>query len=276
MQFPPGKNGNRTAYGRNGVGRHGLLCFNDEYTVATKCNSHKSTFVITTLDQAEPFAIKTESFCEENGHGTELTVQVRRRLPSPERILEVISARFLHDPSFEVRINGKTVPLEDHKGLIDTTEATVGNIRLQFMLIDSQKTARSTLYQGIAFWQARKLVGEPSWILGRNTVVDGRTTFARRYSIVVKTEDLADFILEDWSGFKQADELKPVFESVSRYANEMQNKIAKENVGETRDKVRARFKADIDKLSPLGKYEVQEAINTITEENPTAKPDEIS
>lgn len=276
VQFPPGRNGHRTAYGRNGVGRHGLLCFNDEYTVITKRDSIKNTFIITTLDQTEPFAIKSELASEEEGYGTELKVQVLRRLPSQERILEVLSARFLHDPSFEVRINGKTVPLEDHKGLVDVTETTVGNVRLQFMLIDSQKTARSTLYQGIAFWQARKLVGEPSWILGRTAIVDGRTTFARRYSIVVKTEDLAEFILEDWSGFKQADELKPIFESVGNYANEMQNKIARESVGETRDKIKAQFKPDIEKLSPLGQYEVQEAINAITEENPTAKPDEIS
>jgi hypothetical protein len=33
--FPPNVAGNRLAYGRNVVGRHGLLCFNKEFTVIT-------------------------------------------------------------------------------------------------------------------------------------------------------------------------------------------------------------------------------------------------
>lgn len=33
--FPPNVKGKRIAYGRNGIGRHGLLCFNDEYNVTT-------------------------------------------------------------------------------------------------------------------------------------------------------------------------------------------------------------------------------------------------
>ncbi len=36
VEFPPERQGNRLAYGRNGVGRHGLLCFNNEYEVKTK------------------------------------------------------------------------------------------------------------------------------------------------------------------------------------------------------------------------------------------------
>jgi Histidine kinase-, DNA gyrase B-, and HSP90-like ATPase len=33
VEFPPGRQGRRLAFGRNGVGRHGLLCFSDEYHV---------------------------------------------------------------------------------------------------------------------------------------------------------------------------------------------------------------------------------------------------
>jgi hypothetical protein len=35
VAFPPKTSGTRLAYGRNGVGRHGLLCFNNEYNVTT-------------------------------------------------------------------------------------------------------------------------------------------------------------------------------------------------------------------------------------------------
>jgi hypothetical protein len=39
--FPQGVEGKRFAYGRNGVGRHGLLCFNNEYTVITNSHGNK-------------------------------------------------------------------------------------------------------------------------------------------------------------------------------------------------------------------------------------------
>ena len=42
VEFPPGVEGTRFAYGRNGVGRHGLLCFNCEYKVITKRSGVKS------------------------------------------------------------------------------------------------------------------------------------------------------------------------------------------------------------------------------------------
>ena len=45
--FPSNVEGKRIAYGGNGVGRHGLLCFNSEHTVITNSNSEKSVFIIT-------------------------------------------------------------------------------------------------------------------------------------------------------------------------------------------------------------------------------------
>ena len=83
-----------------------------------------------------------------------MEVIVTKNLPKPEKILEIISARFLHDPNFVISINKQTVPLEEHSGLIDSTEIKVDDISLMAHFIDSQKSARSTLYQGIAFWQS--------------------------------------------------------------------------------------------------------------------------
>jgi hypothetical protein len=59
------------------------------------------------------------------------------------------------------------------------------------------------LYQGVAFWQSRRLVGEPSWILGDQVVIDGRTRFAKQYSILVETDDLAEYVKNDWTGFSK-------------------------------------------------------------------------
>lgn len=274
--FPPGKEGHRLAYGRNGVGRHGLLCFNNEYTVITSSYGTESTFVITTVSESQPFVISKESFESSNGFGTKLEVTVSKNLPNPRRILEILSARFLHDPNFILSINSETVPLEQHSGLIDQREITVGDIQLCAYFIDSHQSGRTTLYQGIAFWQGNRLVGEPTWILGNETVLDGRTKLARRYTVVIKTNNLAEFILEDWTGFKKAKELNEVFQEVSKYVIEMCGIVARENLEETKRQIKQEFALEFATLSPLAKFEVNEAIELIAYSHPTARPESIS
>jgi DNA mismatch repair enzyme (predicted ATPase) len=274
--FPPNVQGKRLAYGRNGVGRHGLLCFDTEYTVITNSGGKKSTFKITTQDENNPFVIKEASFENSDKLGTRLEVIVTKNLPKSDKILQIISARFLHDPNFIVSINRQTVNLEQHSGLINTTELTVGEIKLTAHFIDSQKSARSTLYQGIAFWQSNRLVGEPSWILGNEVVIDGRTKFAKRYTVVVQTNDLADFIFEDWSGFKKVETMDNIYKEITSYVNQMFSEIAKDTIEETKQQIKNDFHSELSQLTPLAKYEVNEAIENITITHPTAKSESIS
>lgn len=276
VTFPPGVTGYRTAYGRNGIGRHGLLCFNNEYAVTTTKDGEKSKFVVTTFSEKQPFVIKTEEFSGGKKHGTKLEVVVSKNLPNPDRILHILSARFLHDPSFQIFINGYTVPLENHSGMIDSRNLEVDGVKLKGFFIDSQKAAKSTLYQGIAFWQGTRLVGEPSWILGNQMVVDGRTKNAKRYTVVVKTDGLEDEIKPDWTGFKKSDKIDKIYAAVNNYAEEMFGEIAKENIEETKEQIRTELGRDYKDLSALGKYEVNEAIESITLANPVAKPEAVS
>lgn len=92
--FPLNITGNRLAYGRNGVGRHGLLCFNNEYSVITNSGGKQSKFVISTKSENQPFIIKEYNFDKSTVSGTRLEVIVAKNLPKPEKILEIISARF--------------------------------------------------------------------------------------------------------------------------------------------------------------------------------------
>ena len=274
--FPPNVEGKRLAYGRNGVGRHGLLCFDKEYTVVTCSGGKKSTFVITTQDEHQPFVIKEALFDYANSCGTRLEVVVAKNLPKPDKILEIISARFLHDPKFKVSINKQTVQLEQHSGLIDTTELKIDNITLIAHFIDSQKSARSTIYQGVAFWQSNRLVGEPSWILGNEVVIDGRTKFAKRYTVVIQTDDLAEYIYEDWTGFKKVEIMDKVYKKVISYVNKMFSEIAKDSIEETKEQIKNDFRSELSQLTPLAKYEINEAIESITVTHPTAKSESIS
>lgn len=278
VEFPPERKGNRLAYGRNGVGRHGLLCFNNEYVVKTKAEGSESVFYISTRNEQSPFFIKSKELHKGIvGHGTRLEVAVERNLPKPDRVLDVLSARFMHDPSFKVLINGKSIPLEEHKGLLDSTEITTNNgISLKMYFLDSIKAGRKTLYQGIAFWQGGRLVGEPSWILGTESVIDGRTRFAKRYTMVVASHDLGDFINKDWTGFRKDEALDPVFLAVKQYAEEEFAKLSAEQMDTIKDDIHKEFYVDIDRLSALGRYEVDEAIQSIAITHPTVRPEVLS
>ncbi len=276
VEFPLGRNGARLAYGRNGIGRHGLLCFNNQYTVITRKGGEDSTFSISTLSESQPFVLQSESRREGVGNGTRLEVLVQRNLPNPDRILEVISARFLHDPQFVVNINGRSVPLEEHEGLIDKSVLNVnGDIALDVLFIDTQKAARSTLYQGVAFWQGGRLVGEPSWTLGDNSILDGRTRFAKRYTFVAKTSDLAEHINEDWTGFLRNDVMNEVYNVLSQYIMGAFSKLAKEHIDETKVSIRNEFTEQYSELSPLGKFEVDEVIEHVVDAHPTSNQETL-
>lgn len=276
VEFPKGRNGTRLAYGRNGIGRHGLLCFNNQYKVITRKDGEESTFSISTLSESQPFVLQSESCRKAKGNGTRLEVIVERNLPNPDRILEVISARFLHDPQFVVNINGRSVPLEEHEGLIDQSILIINdNITLDVLFIDTQKAARSTLYQGVAFWQGGRLVGEPSWTLGNNSVLDGRTRFAKRYTFVAKTSDLSEHINEDWTGFLLNDVMNEVYGKLSKYIIGAFSKLAKEQIGDTKKSIRNEFRNQYSELSPLGKYEVDEVIDHIVSAHPTSNQETL-
>ncbi|MCL2246889.1 MAG: ATP-binding protein [Lentimicrobiaceae bacterium] len=174
--FPIGIQGTRFAYGRNGVGRHGLLCFNDnEYYIQTTKDGKNLTLTVTTQIKDMPIAItnEEESNADKMAHGTKLEVIVLQNLPNIERIRDIIAAKFLHDPQFKIEINRVSLQLEDLKGFLDQTTINVPDTDISLMayFIDSQKALRKSIYQGIAFWQGGRLVGEPSWILGQEVIL---------------------------------------------------------------------------------------------------------
>lgn len=277
VKFPEGRDGKRTAFGRNGVGRHGMLCFNDTYQVITKDGNTKSIFEISTQAGEHPFVLVNErAENSEDLPGTQLKVKVCRHLPNPEKILNVISARFLHDPNFNIFINGQVVPLEQLDGHVDTKELFVENIQFKVHFIDASISAKSTKHQGVAFWQSGRLVGKPSWIVGNRSLIDGRTKFAKRYTAIVESSDLGIFVKEDWSSFIEHEKLDLVYDAVFEYVNTMFSEVAKSHIDETKSSIKNEYSSKIDTLSPLGRYEVNEAIEVISNKYPTIRSEVFS
>src|SRR5437762_4191977 len=151
--FPPERQDwRRMAFGRNGVGRHGLLCSADHYEVTTCRDDEARRFVVATSSGDEPFVLRRESESKRKNHGTKLEAKLERNLPSPDRIRDVLSARFLHDPKFTVFVNERSVPLTEHPGLVEQTTITVADkVALAVTFIDSTEVARTIRHQGVAF-----------------------------------------------------------------------------------------------------------------------------
>ena len=277
VEFPPKREGLRRAFGRNGVGRHGMLCFADEYTVRTKRDGVCGTFKVSTTRSGEPFVLVDESIEEVKGHGTTLSAVVLRNRPEPERIREILSSRFLYDPNFTVSVNGEALEIEQLSGFVDETIIVVAdNVSVAVCCIDSSKSSRTKEQHGIAFWVGGRLVGQPSWHLGSELVLDGRTRTAKRYTIIVKSDDLHEEVLDDWTGFRKSELVSSLYTAVSEHVSELLKKILKETIEDTRRDVLVRNKEKLKELNPAARLEVAEFVQEMTESHPTLTDETIS
>ena len=275
--FPDGVNNKRIAFGRNGVGRHGLFCFGNEYVVITQKYGKKLTFKIKPNVQNEPFAVIERKEEISDGHGTRLEVVVTKNLPKPNKMIDILSARFLHDPQFRITVNHTTLDISDLTGGQEPIELRVEgtDIELTAYFIDTTKAGRKSIFQGIAFWQSGRLVGEPSWVLGKTMILDGRTTLAKRYTFIFKSEDLSDYIKEDWSGFKDCDETEMMFNKVESFVNQCFDDTASTSAEIVTENLDSSIKASLKTLNPLVREEVKDVITGIVKNNPKVKQDSV-
>lgn len=279
VEFPPDRaEWRRRAYGRNGVGRHGMLCFSDFYEVSTWREGKGATFVVTTHSQQTPFKIESETSFIKTGHGTRLSVRVERHLPNADRIRDILSARFLHDPQFVVRVNGTSIALPEHSGLVEQVTLPVGDgMQIEAFVIDSTSGAKSTQYQGIAFWINGRLLGTPSWIVGNTAVLDGRSRFAKRYSIVIKAG--AEWIKEieaDWSRFKSNDLVSALNNVVCKYATDVFNRLSENFIDESSQDALVKNRESFKDLSTLGRIEVTSFTQELVKRNPGINTETLS
>lgn len=278
VEFPAGVKAKRLAFGRNGIGRHALLCFNEYYTVTSQ-NKGKCfrAAIDSTVDN--PIHVKRfeEEDCDINLHGLSVETIVQERRPDPENILNILSSRFVSDPAFRIFVNGKKVETEKMEGLISRSGKikVSKDIQIEILFFDTTSSHRKSVYQGIAFWQANRLVGEPSWNLGGTSVLDGRTTNARKCIFVVKSDNLEEFVKEDWTGFRECKEMDLVYEKVRVYVLESLAKYNRDNIDDIKKDVKAAYKERMKSMSALGRYEVDQTIERVATIHPTASKEMI-
>lgn len=279
VQFPADRADSvRKAFGRNGIGRHGLLCFSDRYTVETWANGTLSTFVIGTRNQSSPFYIHSYETGKRPGHGTRLLVEVERHRPDADRIRTVLSGRFLHDPQFIVSVNGQSVPLSEHEGLLEERKIQIEpGFNVTAYVVDTTRTAKSTRYQGVAFWVSNRLVGLPSWSVGPLAILDGRVRFAKRYAIVIGcgAEWLSE-VESDWSKFKTTERTERLFEAVNGYAQEMVEKLSANLIEENSEDALYKNREELRTLPRRSMLEVAQFTKTVVHDQPGIPPETLN
>lgn len=278
VDFPMGISGTRLAFGRNGIGRHGMLCFNDEYKVITEKEGVRLTIEINSTDK-DPVNIKSleSEKVDSSLHGLAVQTVLKEHRPDPARILEVLSARFVSDPSFSIYVNSNKVEPYDLTGRRDASDpiSVTDSIKIKILFIDTTASLRKGIYQGIAFWQAGRLVGEPSWILGKESILDGRTTNAKKFIFIVQSDDLEDFVNGDWTGFRECEEMNLVYSKVKEYVLDALGKYNKEHIDDIKSSIRNSLAQQYGALTALGHYEVEETIEHIAQTKPTASRESI-
>jgi hypothetical protein len=277
-EFPTERSGwKRPAYGRNGVGRHGMLCFGSEYEVETKKNNQASRFVVEATSGKDPFRIASSSERTSKGHGTILKTRVTRNLPSAKDVISVLSARFLHDPQFSVSVNGCSIPLAEHINLVNhETLFFADDCKAEAYFVDSTRAARTTQYQGVAFWVGGRLVGEPGWAAQGKVFLDGRTRIAKRYTVIVKSDALFDEVSADWTEFKKSDKVRAFLEVVARYVQDVFASISADRISDTTEAVLREHASELRGLRPTAKIEVRDFVEVVTRSQPTIQQDSLS
>lgn len=273
--FPEGVDGSkRIAYGRNGIGRHGMLCFSNSYTVETWRDGICNTYSIDVTQGDSPFRIIKHKSKKKKGHGTKISAFVQRHLPSVESMTDVLSARFMYDPNFIVRINGRSIDLSQHKGVIYTKAfSTPGNAAMTMIVIDAEKTAVKSQQHGVAFWVSGRLVGQPSWSYKNIMFLDGRLRAAKRYTIIIKSDDLIDDVLPDWSGFIDSANMTSHLQHVKCEVDSFIKGVMIEHINDVRRDVIDNARDDLETLSISGQRNVSAFLERVTEENPIFAPD---
>jgi len=279
VETPPERNHiKRVAYGKNGVGRHGMLCFADYYNIKTWKDGVCLECDISIDSGNSPISIDNYKTYHKRGHGTILTTNIKEINYNEKDMKEVLSARYLYDPEFKIYVNGSEVNLEDHSGLVLNEEIKILNnqIKLKVYIIDSSVTATKSKYHGVAFWVNKRLVGEPSWSLGELNLKDGRTRFAKSHTIIIESSDLQEYILPDWTGFHDNVNVKQIYKELYKYLSGKIRELNREKITDIKMDLIRDHRNEISKLNRGEKMEINDFIDQIMEEDPDISQEELN
>jgi hypothetical protein len=273
VEFPPkSSKRKRTAFGRNGIGRHAMFCFADSYFVETKKNGIYHLIKVERCFQETPFKLILEDKGNTKEHGTKIYTEATRNafeLNSTE-ISELIGSRFVADPEFNISVNHSQISLKNIEHLCETYSIPVpdyGEVKIH--RFDSRKTGRTSKQSGIAWWVNRRLVGEPSWEGYNGTLLDARTNTGKRFTYVIEADQLLEHIKPDWSGFYASTIVNTLRKQVSDFVrNDLSSLMSDIRSDRKREALKAN-KDNIKRLPLVSQKQIAEFLDEIQEICPT-------
>lgn len=266
----------RVAYGRNGVGRHALVCFDEYYTIETWKDGILNVYEIAVSGGNSAFSIQKHYQSNKSGSGTKISVNAVKKFPDCITISKTLGYKFMFDPQFEVYVNGTKV--EYHNTLYpnkrDVLTTKYGSLEIAIYNIpDGEK---STSNNGIAIWVNGRLVGKPSWTVGDYKIEDARRKFAVKHLVIIKADFLIDEIAYDWSSFRKTEKVQDANREISKYLRKYRIEYYKGKTTEVRDKAVRTNKAAISTLSIPAVYSLKQFFDTYLEQKPEIEEDELN
>jgi hypothetical protein len=278
VNFPdPSIKTKRTAYGRNGKGRHSLFCFSNEYNVETWKDNLDSFFHVKRTYGETPYEIKFLKQESKKGHGTRLSCKILNNYIETEEVQVLLGSKFITDPLFELYLNKHKIDLFDLKDLWEEDFEIPGEEeKVRILRLDSKKTGRISKQHGVAWWVDNRLVGEHSWKGIEGAYLDARTAEARRYTIIVEANLLRDEVKADWTDFKETQRSKKIIELVNSHIIESIQILLQDVRRSTKRQVLAEHRDTLKQLTDLSKEQIGEFVDSVQMKCPTMSQKDLS
>lgn len=270
----------RPVYGRNGKGRLAAFLFSSPYRVRTWRDGKEATYLVS-QGRVNPIEFKLEGIREGVlGHGTEVSaVHVVPTALAPHDARSLLSTRFLTNPAFRVSVNGVLVTFSDVPcdcmEEFDVSVPGYGDVHV--MVIDSQRTDRSSKQHGIAWWVNRRLVGQCGWrVSDHEKIVDGRTELAKRFTFIVQADFLASAVEPDWSDFRSDDPAWQATEPLIQDAVlDVISEFTKERRAKTKETVSTTHRNRVSMLTVLSRDRWMRFLDQIVEQCPNLSETQV-
>jgi len=278
VKFPePNEKWNRSAYGRNGKGRHSLFCFSDRYEVKTWKDERYSKFRVKKSYGEVPFEISLLDVGEKSGHGTKISCKIQENYIEVDDIKELIGIKFSTDPNFEIYINDDKVDLYELEGVDERVfELPEEGEEVKILILESSETDRLSKRHGVAWWVNNRLVGEHSWKGVEGAYLDGRTTEAKKYTVIVKADFMQNEVKQDWTGFKDNERANRITEKINDFILETIQELLQDVRKETKKDVLKKHKTKLRQVSDYSKQQIGGFIDRIQRECPTMSRRDLS
>lgn len=275
VEFPPGRSGARAAFGRNGQGRHGLLCFANSYVVDTRREGKRARITVQVANGDEPLTARAEMLQDDSctDTGTTLRAVVERHLPDADAMRNALASKFVHDPNFSIYVNGERLTLMELPGVqaeLEVIEHPVTGQDVQIAIYQVElETAGGKQQTGVAFWVKGRLVGQPNWRVMGEAVIDGRTVSGRSLAYIVKCDELINDIEPDWSTFRETEFAALVGDTVRAHIRNRLDAVFSKRASETAHAVvRGMRDGRFKDLGRGARADIEDVVRTIATKSP--------